>query len=123
MIFMEVIKRPILTYGIKYSALQNREEIGRERLFFINNDLHIELFAYVEDVFVSEQQRGKGIGTRLVNQLIHDAQSTGCYKVIACSRFENVDAHDFYEKMGFKKHGYEFRFDLKKILSTNKKKI
>ena len=118
---MEVIKRPILTYGIKYSALQNLKEIGRERLFFINNDLHLEPFAYIEDVFVSEQQRGRGIGTRLLGQLIHDAQSVGCYKVIACSRFENLNVHDFYEKMGFKKHGYEFR--LENILSSNKRKI
>jgi GNAT superfamily N-acetyltransferase len=118
---MEVIKRPILTYGIKHSALQNLKEIGRERLFFINNDLHLEPFAYIEDVFVSEQQRGRGIGTRLLGQLIHDAQSVGCYKVIACSRFENLNVHDFYEKMGFKKHGYEFR--LENILSSNKRKI
>lgn len=108
---MEIIKRPILTHGIKYSAIQNEVDVGRGRLFFISNDLHVEPYAYIEDIFVSEVQRQKGIGTRLVEQLIHDAQTTGCYKVIACSRLERIDVHSFYEKPGFKKHGYEFRID------------
>jgi GNAT superfamily N-acetyltransferase len=108
---MEITKKSITLKGIKYSVSENGKDIGRARLYFINNDLHTEPFAFVEDIFVSENQRKKGIGTVLVEQLIHDAEATGCYKVIACSRFEKVDVHEFYERLGFKKHGYEFRLN------------
>lgn len=46
-----------------------------------------------------------------MEQLIHDAQALGCYKVIACSRLERKDVHEFYDKLGLKRHGYEFRLD------------
>jgi GNAT superfamily N-acetyltransferase len=110
---MNIAKKPIIVKGIKYLALENGENVGRATLYFICNDLHVEPSAFVEDVFVPADQRKKGIGTMLVEQLIHDAQATGCYKVIACSRFERLDVHDFYEKMGFKKHGFEFRLESK----------
>jgi GNAT superfamily N-acetyltransferase len=109
---MEIVKRPVLTYGIDNKPVLNGQEIGRGRLFLVLNELHPEPYGLIEDVFVEEGLRGFGIGTSIVDQLVCEAKSTDCYKVVACSRFGNHAAHELYQKMGFEKCGYEFRLDL-----------
>jgi hypothetical protein len=34
-------------------------------------------------------------------------------QIIATSRFERENLHEWYQGLGFKKHGFEFRIDLK----------
>ena len=40
------------------------------------------------------------------------ARGKNCYKMIFTSGTDRPDAHKFYEKLGFKKWGLEFRKDL-----------
>ncbi|MEM5875494.1 MAG: GNAT family N-acetyltransferase [Candidatus Aenigmatarchaeota archaeon] len=89
------------------------KEIGRCFIFLIKNDLHEEPYALLEDVFVLEEYRSKGIGTELVKRAIELAKEKNCYKILATSRFEREYIHKWYEKLGFKRFGYEFRMDLK----------
>lgn len=88
-------------------------EVGRCFIFLIKNELHEEPYALLEDVFVNENYRSRGIGTELVKKAINLAKEKNCYKIIATSRFEREYVHKWYEKLGFKKFGYEFRMDLK----------
>lgn len=92
---------------------ENGREIGRCFVFLIKNDLHKEPYALLEDVFVVEEERSKGIGTTLVKKAIELAKEKGCYKILATSRFEREHIHKWYEKLGFKKFGFEFRMDLR----------
>ncbi|MGC8993550.1 MAG: GNAT family N-acetyltransferase [Candidatus Aenigmatarchaeota archaeon] len=103
----------VKTEGIKISFEENGKEVGRCFIYLIKNDLHEEPYALLEDVFVDENFRGRGIGTELVKKAIEKAKSLGCYKIIATSRFERENIHSWYEKLGFKKFGFEFRMDLK----------
>ncbi len=66
----------------------------------------------MEDVFVDKKLRGQGIGTILVKKIIAEAKKNKCYKLIATSRHKRPRVHAFYEKLGFKNHGLEFRVDL-----------
>ncbi|KAI8149344.1 glucosamine 6-phosphate N-acetyltransferase-like protein [Fennellomyces sp. T-0311] len=50
---------------------------------------------HIEDVVVSDTQRGKKLGIRLIDQLKHMAQALGCYKIILNCKEHNVP---FYEK-------------------------
>jgi glucosamine-phosphate N-acetyltransferase len=53
---------------------------------------------HIEDVVVSEEYRGKKIGSYIINKLVEIAEERGCYKVILdCVEDKKV----FYEKMGF----------------------
>ncbi|OZJ06968.1 hypothetical protein BZG36_00242 [Bifiguratus adelaidae] len=54
---------------------------------------------HIEDVVVSDTQRGKRFGIRLVEQLKWLAQAIGCYKVILNCNTHNVP---FYSKCGLK---------------------
>ena len=77
------------------------------------NDLHEEPFGFLEDVFVEEKNRGQGIGSRLVGEVIAEAKRQNCYKVICTSRHESLSVHALYNKLGFRDYGKEFRIDLK----------
>ena len=86
--------------------------IGRARLYLIENNLHEKPYGYLEDVWVDEECRGKGIGTGLLTAVFKKAELIGCHKIVATSRNENESVHKLYERLGFKKYGYEFRMDL-----------
>ncbi len=98
---------------VKILVLKDGKEIGRCRIFLIRNDLHEKPYVLLEDVFINEEHRNKGIGNLLVKKVIKQAKSLGCYKIIATSRFERENVHEFYKKLGFERWGYEFRINLK----------
>ncbi len=96
----------------KFEYMIDGKPVGRAFLFIIYNDLHQKPYGLLEDVFVEEEYRSRGIGKELVKQVIKKAKELGCYKLIATSRFEREYVHRLYENLGFKKWGYEFRLDL-----------
>ena len=108
---MKIEKNEIKTKGIKLELIENGEKIGRCFIYLIYNDLHDKPYALLEDVFIEERYRGKGYGKLLVQEAIKLAKELGCYKIIATSRFERENVHKFYEGLGFKKWGFEFRID------------
>lgn len=66
--------------------------------------------AYVENVIVDADYRGKGIGEKLIAAVTAKAQELGCYKVLLCTgTINNSELNDnqerrrrFYLKCGFK---------------------
>lgn len=96
--------------AIKISISEDDKEIGRVRLYVLFNELHEKPFAFMEDLFVDEENRKKGLGEKLVAAAVEEAKKNNCYKFIfTCSREE---LFGWYEKLGFKKVGVEFRMDL-----------
>jgi len=85
--------------------------IGRVSLFLIFNDLHKQPYGLLEDVFVEEEFRSDGYGTKLLKEAIEVAKEKGCYKLIGQSRHFKQKVHDFYLKLGFKDWGKNFRMD------------
>jgi GNAT superfamily N-acetyltransferase len=110
---MNLNKIPITATGIRFSIKIDGVEKARGRLYIMNNDLHEEPFGFIEDLFVHEQVRSCGYGSKIVQEMIEEAKKLGCYKIVATSRFERENIHKFYEKNGFRKYGYEFRLELK----------
>jgi GNAT superfamily N-acetyltransferase len=102
----------VKTYkAIKIEILEGKKPVGRAYLYLIQNDLNKKPYGLMEDVFVDESLRGKGMGTKLILEIIKQAKQHKCYKLIATSRFSRPKVHKFYRKFGFKKHGVEFRMD------------
>ena len=63
---------------------------------------------HIEDVVVSKDHQGKGIGEMLMNFLLELAKANNCYKTILdCTD----DVKPFYEKIGFKRHSNGMRYD------------
>ncbi|HET7132518.1 MAG TPA: GNAT family N-acetyltransferase [Gammaproteobacteria bacterium] len=95
--------------GIRFSVAGDGGEIARAYLYVLTNDLHAAPFGLLEDVFVDESQRGGGVGTALAKEIVAAARELGCYKLIATSRTSRPKVHELYERLGFEKHGIEFR--------------
>ena len=109
---MEIKTNIVKAKGIKFSIVENDREIARAYLYIMHNDLHQEPFGLLEDVYVDENNRGQGLGTKLVKRVIEAAKDRGCYKLIATSRKSRFKVHQLYNKLGFQEHGLEFRINL-----------
>jgi GNAT superfamily N-acetyltransferase len=108
----EIKVQPVEARGIKFSLLEDEQEVARAYLYIMHNELHQEPFGLLEDVYVDERYRGSGWGTKLVRQVITAAKKQNCYKLIATSRKSRPRVHQLYEKLGFESKGFEFRIDL-----------
>lgn len=64
--------------------------------------------ALVEDVAVHPKAQGLGLGRLLMEQAMAVARARGCYKLALSSNAKRVDAHAFYEHLGFARHGFSF---------------
>lgn len=104
----EIIDEEISS-GVRFSLREAGREVGHAYLYILRNDLHDKPFGLMEDVFVDESQRGRGGGSSLVLHLVEAAQRRSCYKLIGTSRFERENVHRMYDRLGFRRHGIEFR--------------
>ena len=100
--------------GIRFSIRGAKGEVARAYLYVMTNDLHDAPFGLLEDVFVAASERGGGLGTTLVNEVVAAARAAGCYKLVATSRASRPKVHELYERLGFKNYGIEFRMNLEK---------
>lgn len=57
--------------------------------------------AEIESMHVAEDQRGRGIGSRLLEHAVRRADELGCYRVQLTSNLDRSDAHRFYERHHF----------------------
>jgi len=64
--------------------------------------------AHIEDVVVSKDCQGKGIGEMLMQSLLNLAKDNNCYKTILDCTDE---VKPFYEKIGFKRTSNGMRYD------------
>ena len=64
---------------------------------------------HIEDVAVKKNHQGKGVGKRLVEDILERASEQDCYKVILMCSNDNIP---FYEKIGFKVQDNAMRFDI-----------
>jgi GNAT superfamily N-acetyltransferase len=108
---MEVERTEQAARGIRFSVSSAGREVARAYLYVMHNDLHSAPFGLLEDVHVEQSERGKGLGTELVKEVIRAARESGCYKLIATSRTSRPKVHALYQRLGFENHGLEFRID------------
>jgi len=68
----------------------------------IENKIRGELAGHIEDIVVCKSMRNKGIGVKLINELVKIGRDKGCYRVtLLCD--DNLSG--FYEKNDFIKNG------------------
>ncbi len=92
-----------------FVAIVDEKVVGSTTLFIEPKFIHQGgLVGHIEDVVVSKEFQGKGIGEKLIKASLDFSKNNGCYKTILdCSE----DVESFYEKIGFKKHSNAMRFD------------
>ena len=63
---------------------------------------------HIEDVVVSKEFEGRGIGIKLVTSLLEVAKTENCYKTILDCKDELIS---FYERIGFKQESNQMRYN------------
>lgn len=106
-----MIEQIISTIAVRLSVVRDDTEVAHAYLFLITNDLHDAPYGLLEDLFVDEAYRGKGIATELVQAIITKAKELHCYKLIGTCRNSKPQVQEMYEYMGFEKYGAAFRMD------------
>lgn len=98
--------------AVKIEVAENSQRVGRAFLYIIKNDLHEEPYGLLEDLYVEEAYRGRGVGKKLFQAVLDEAKNHNCYKLTAQSRHDRCPVHEFYKKNGMKDYGKNFRIDL-----------
>jgi len=92
-----------------YVAILDGRVVGSTTMLiepkFIHNGGNV---AHIEDVVVSKDYQGKGIGEMLMRSLLDLAKDNNCYKTILDCTDE---VKPFYEKIGFKRTSNGMRYD------------
>lgn len=65
-----------------------------------------EAGVYVQDIWVEPAARGHGLGKRLMTEALRQQDWDARYVVLGVSP-DNMTAHGFYERLGFRRRGYE----------------
>ena len=105
-IFSKIKQYP--DYSLHLATIGNRA-VGIFALLIMDNFGHLGApSAVLEDVVVAADLRGQGVGSRMMRYANELCQQKGCYKMTFSSNINRLDAHRFYESLGFSKHGYSF---------------
>jgi GNAT superfamily N-acetyltransferase len=68
--------------------------------------------AILDAVVVTRSCRGQGVGGAMLRHALNIAAASGCYKMTLSSNLKRVDAHRFYDDLGFHQHGISFSIPL-----------
>ncbi|GAA5048674.1 GNAT family N-acetyltransferase [Streptomyces similanensis] len=66
----------------------------------------------IEAVRIHADERGSGLGTRLIEWAIEESRRAGCQLVQLTSDKSRTDAHRFYERLGFEASHVGFKMTL-----------
>jgi GNAT superfamily N-acetyltransferase len=98
-----------------YLAEINGDIVGTFTLLIFDNLGHGGApSAIVENVVVSPEYRGRGIGKRMMDFAMQRARDAGCYKLALSTNVKREEAHRFYESLGYKRHGYSYLIEIDK---------
>ena len=90
-------------------AERDRTVVGTYALMLMDNIAHSgRPLAVVEQVGVDRRMQGQGLGKLMMHHAMAEAERAGCYKLMLSSHVDRADAHAFYDKLGFERHGYGF---------------
>jgi GNAT superfamily N-acetyltransferase len=67
--------------------------------------------AIAEAVVIRPEHRGRGLGRAMMRAAMAMAAAKGAYKLALSSNLRRLDAHRFYDSMGFTRHGVSFSIE------------
>lgn len=95
----KIINNPEI--GTILIARQGRQVIGMVNLLYTVSTALGERVALLEDMVVSPNTRGSGVGSLLLEQAIDFARTNGCKRITLLTDSNNESAQHFYQKHGF----------------------
>lgn len=94
-----------------YVATLDNVVVGTLQLSFIPQFTYNgEIRANIEGVFIANSAQGQGVGAALVKFAIEQSRHKGCKIVQLVSNQVRERAHRFYERLGFEKSHFGFKY-------------
>jgi len=91
---------------------RENEIIGIITLSFRPAIHHGGLLGVIDELVVDERYRSRGIGNRLVDYAIEVFRQRGAVDIEVVSALHRTRSHEFYERKGFIRWSYVFRYSL-----------
>jgi GNAT superfamily N-acetyltransferase len=112
---VESIFADALTKGVKYfGAVMGDAVISTCYIAIIPNLTHFgRPIGFIENVITDEKYRRQGLGKNVMQLAIDYAKEQNCNKVCLLSGSHRIEAHKFYEDLGFDgdyKRGFVIKF-------------
>ena len=73
---------------------------------------HCANIAEIQEIVISTEQQGLGLGTVLFDELVRIARANDCLQIEVCCNLTREKSHKFYLKQGMAKSHYKFTCDL-----------
>lgn len=95
-----------------FVAEDNDKLIGFATFSIRNVIRYPKQIAELDELFVLQSYREKGIGKKLMQHVEEKAKELDCYRIFIESHYDHKTAHKFYEGLGYTNYGYHFIKDL-----------
>ncbi|MDR2424830.1 MAG: GNAT family N-acetyltransferase [Prevotellaceae bacterium] len=89
--------------SVKYFVARDKDKIVAACYICIIPNLTYggKSIGYIENVVTDKNYRRKGIGKKIIENAVNHAKANNCYKVVLQSGNSRMEAHKFYESIGF----------------------
>jgi GNAT superfamily N-acetyltransferase len=92
-----------------FVGMHENKIVGSFSLLIMDNLVHGGTpSGIVEAVVVDPEYHGVGIGKQMMRFAMERCREFGCYKLVLSAHMMRDKAHQFYERLGFDRHGYSF---------------
>jgi GNAT superfamily N-acetyltransferase len=100
-----------------FLAISDGTAVGYALYFYTYSSFLAKPTLYLEDIFVLEEYRHEGVGSKLFLKCVREAYNRGCGRMEWAVLTWNKKAINFYEKMGARrlKEWYVYRLDAKSL--------
>jgi ribosomal protein S18 acetylase RimI-like enzyme len=98
----EFLKERLLNnQSVIFIAFEENNALGFVQLYPSFSSVSMKRSWVLNDLYVKQTARKKGVGEKLIKKAIHFAEETGAKGVLLETGKENVTAQRLYEKIGF----------------------
>ncbi|KPV63296.1 MAG: aminoalkylphosphonic acid N-acetyltransferase [Candidatus Bathyarchaeota archaeon BA1] len=91
----------------------NGEIVGFIDQWVICDFAHGAKLSYIQNLYVASQHRGKGVGSRLLQEIIKNSKKKGVLEIHAVTGFNNKPAVQLYKKYGLVKESLQLEMEFK----------
>ena len=90
-------------------AWRDGQAVGLVQWIFHRSNWSLEHSCYLQDLFVSSDQRGGGIGRRLIEHVYTQAQAAGCSRVHWLTQETNYPGRQLYDRIAERSGFIQYR--------------
>ena len=90
----------------------DKEIVGVVDGWIVDDFVHGGKLGHIQNLYVSPRYRRRGIGSRLIREIIDRAKAKGVLEIHVSARFDNKSAIALYKKQGFSQGNLQLEMEL-----------